>query len=318
MTMQRANTIPNEGSSAELRSVSSDRLKGLIFLVLVYLIWGSTYLAIRVAVADGGGFPPFSLGAVRLSSAGVLVLVWAAALGRPLRLSRTQLAQQAAAGWLLWLGGNGLVVWALTRVSSGYAALLMGATPIFVALLEAARDRRAPTPRAGLGLALGLGGIAALSGPELAGGDGRAALVGLIALLLAAFSWALGTVYQQRARSPIDPLVAAGYMLLFAGIGFGIVAVLRAEPTPTPTIGAWWSLGYLVVVGSVVGFASYIYALRLLPASLVMTHAYVNPVVAVVLGWAWLGEPFTGWTWLGSALVLLGVYQVFRARRAVT
>ncbi|HUH03351.1 MAG TPA: EamA family transporter [Kofleriaceae bacterium] len=290
----------------------------MIFLGLVYLIWGSTYLAIRVAVADGGGFPPFSLGAVRLVAAGILVLAWAAALGRPLRLSRTQLAEQAAAGWLLWLGGNGLVVWALTRVSSGYAALLMGATPIFVALLEAVRDRRAPTPRAGLGLGLGLGGIAALSGPELAGGDGRTALVGLIALLLAALSWALGTVYQQRARSPIDPLVAAGYMLLLAGIGFGIVALLRAEPTPAPTTGAWWSLAYLVIVGSVVGFASYVYALRLLPADLVMTHAYVNPVVAVVLGWAWLGEPFTGWTWLGSALVLLGVYQVFRARRPVT
>lgn len=316
--MPRANTIPNAGSSAELRSVSESGAKGLICLALVYLIWGSTYLAIRVAVANGGGFPPFSLGAVRLLSAGALVLAWAAALGRPLRLSRTQLAEQAAAGWLLWLGGNGLVVWALTRVSSGYAALLMGATPIFVALLEAVRDRRAPSPRAGLGLVLGLGGIAALSGPELAGGDGRAALVGLIALLLAALSWALGTVYQQRARSPIDPLVAAGYMLLFAGIGFGIVAFLRAEPTPAPTAGAWWSLSYLVVVGSVIGFASYVYALRLLPASLVMTHAYVNPVVAVVLGWAWLGEPFTGWTWLGSALVLLGVYQVFRARRAVT
>lgn len=315
--MPRANTIPNAGSSTELRSVTGSRLEGVIFLGLVYLIWGSTYLAIRVAVADGGGFPPFSLGAVRLVVAGILVLAWAAALGRPVRLSRAQLAEQAIAGWLLWLGGNGLVVWALTRVSSGYAALLMGATPIFVALLEAARDRRAPTPRAGLGLAFGLAGIAALSGPELAG-DGRAALIGLVALLLAAFSWALGTVYQQRARSPIDPLVAAGYMLLFSGIGFAIVAWLRAEPTPSPTVGAWWSLAYLTIVGSVVGFASYIYALRLLPASLVMTHAYVNPVVAVVLGWAWLGEPFTGWTWLGTALVLLGVYQVFRARRAVT
>jgi drug/metabolite transporter (DMT)-like permease len=312
--MRRTTIVPNQAVIAEHGSVA---WKGLLCLGAVYLIWGSTYLAIRVAVADGGGFPPFSLGAVRLSIAGVLVLGWASLLGRSVRLSPRQLLEQGVAGWLLWLGGNGLVVWSLTRVGSGYAALVLGATPIFVAMLEAVRDRRAPTPRASLGLAFGLAGIAALSGPELAA-NGRVAVIGLAALLLAALSWAFGTIYQQRSRDPVDPLVAAGYMLLLAGIGFGLVSIARAEPLPTPTAGAWWSLAYLIVVGSMIGFASYVYALRLLPASLVMTHAYVNPVVAVVLGWAALGEPFTAWTWAGTGLVLVGVYQVFRARRALT
>lgn len=310
--MQRSNTIQSTGLIAVRRPIP---WKGLFFLAVVYLVWGSTYLAIHVAVSPEGGMPPFALGAMRLSTAGALMLGWAAATGRPVRMPARELVTHATLGTLLWLGGNGLVVWALTRTSSGYAALLMGAMPIFAALLDAGLARRAPSRRAVLGLILGVAGIAALSAPELRTG-GAAVLGGMIALTLAALSWAVGSVYGSRHPISVDSTVSSGWVLLFGGVGFGLVSLLRGEPAATPSTDALYALGYLVVVGSVVGFGSYMIALRLLPTDLVMTHAYVNPVVAVILGWWILGEPLSATTWLGAALVLLGVYNVFRGRPA--
>jgi len=308
--MQRSNTIQSTGLIAVRRRIP---WKGLFFLAVVYLVWGSTYLAIHVAVSPEGGMPPFALGAMRLGTAGALMLGWAAVTGRTVRLPGRELVTHATLGTLLWLGGNGLVVWALTRTSSGYAALLMGAMPIFAALLDAGLARRAPSRRAVLGLILGVAGIAALSAPELRAG-GAAVLGGMIALTLAALSWATGSVYGSRRPVTVDSTVSSGWVLLFGGAGFGLVSLLRGEPTATPSTEALYALAYLIVIGSVVGFGSYMIALRLLPTDLVMTHAYVNPVVAVILGWWLLGEPLSPTTWVGAALVLLGVYNVFRGR----
>jgi len=286
---------------------------GPVLLAVVYLVWGSTYLGIRVAVRGDGGFPPFVLGAVRLGSAGVLLLGLAALAGRPVRPGRGELAVHATSGLLLWLGGNGLVVWALRRVDSGYAALLMSLTPVFVVMLQAAASRRAPGVAVGRALLLATAGIAVLSGPALAGG-GAADALGLAALVAAALSWAVGTLYQQRRAIAADPLASAGWQLVFAGVGFAAVAALSGESLPAPSPQSWAAMAYLVVVGSVLGFGSYVWALRLLPVPVVMTHAYVNPVVAVVLGWAVAGEPLTVWTWAGTGLILLGVVEVLRRR----
>ncbi|HTM21213.1 MAG TPA: EamA family transporter [Kofleriaceae bacterium] len=283
----------------------------MALLGVVYLVWGSTYLGIRVAVRGEGGFPPFVLGAVRLGSAGVILLALTAMMGRPVRAARAELASHATSGLLLWVGGNGLVVWALQRVDSGYAALLMSLTPIFVVLLEAGLARRAPGVALGRALLLGTAGIGLLSAPALAGAGGVDAL-GLAALVLAALSWAIGTLYQQRRHVDSDPLAAAGWQLVFAGLGFAAVALLRGEAAPSPSPQAWAALAYLVVVGSVLGFGSYVWALRLLPGPIVMTHAYVNPVIAVLLGWALIGEPLTLWTWAGTGLILLGVVETLR------
>jgi drug/metabolite transporter (DMT)-like permease len=222
----------------------------------------------------------------------------------------------AVSGVLLWVGGNGLVVWALQRVDSGYAALLMSLTPIFVVLTEAMLRRRAPGVAVGRALALGTGGIALLSAPALA--SGGADLLGLAALVLAALSWAIGMIYQQRHVDGGDPLASAGWQLVFAAIGFAVVAVVRGESLPSPSAEALGALAYLVLVGSVLGFGSYVWALRLLPAQVVMTHAYVNPVIAVVLGWMLLGEPLTIWTWAGTGLILLGVVETLRRRDDAT
>jgi drug/metabolite transporter (DMT)-like permease len=179
-------------------------------------------------------------------------------------------------------------------------------------MLEAGMARRAPGVAIGRALAFGSAGIALLSAPAIAGGGADAA--GLAALVLAALSWAVGTVYQQRRDAGGEPLAAAGWQLVFAGLGFAAVAAVRGEAAPSPSAEAWGALAYLVLVGSVLGFGSYVWALRLLPAPVVMTHAYVNPVIAVILGWMLLGEPLTLWTWAGTGLILCGVVETLRRR----
>ncbi len=288
------------------------RTRGLVCLGLVYLIWGSTYLAIHYAVRGADGFPPFTLGAARLSIAGVLMVLWAALAGQRVLLGWRDYVSLASVGCMLWLGGNGLVIWAVTRVDTGYAALLMASMPIWIVVIESVLDRRAPTRATRRAIAFGTAGIAALSAPRLAGAE--ASIAGSAAVIIAAISWAAGSVYQQRRPSSVAPMTSAGYQLLFASLGFAVVALVRGEPMPSPNAGAWGALVYLIVIGCVVGFGGYVYALRELPAGLVMTHAYVNPVVAVLLGWLFVGEAVTLWTWLGTSLVLFGVAEVFRTR----
>jgi drug/metabolite transporter (DMT)-like permease len=219
----------------------------------------------------------------------------------------------AASGLLLWVGGNGFVVWAEQRAESSYAALLVSSAPVWAALLEAALDRRAPTVLLAAALLVGLGGVGLLVAPALVAGatvDAPSAL----ALILAAVTWGLGSVLQRRQPVTVPPLVSAGYQLLFGAGGLALAALLAREPLPTPTAEAWAAWGYLVVFGSLCGFTSYVQVLHLLPTSVAMTYAYVNPVIAVLLGALVLGEAITPAMLGGMALVLLGVAGVFRDR----
>jgi drug/metabolite transporter (DMT)-like permease len=286
---------------------------GLAYLLVVYVVWGSTYLAIRVAVREGAGFPPFTLAALRVLVAGSVILLWAAASRRPLRLTRREALVLAASGLLLWVGGNGLVVWAEQRAESSYAAVLVSSAPVWVALLEAALDRRVPSALLVGSLLAGLAGVALLAAPALAAGATVDA-ASVLALILAAVTWGIGSVLQRRRPASVPPLVSAGYQLLFGAAGLALVALVAREPQPTPTPEAWLAWGYLVVFGSLLGFTSYIQALHLLPTSVSFTYAYVNPVIAVILGALVLGEVITPWMLGGMALVLLGVAGVFRDR----
>ncbi len=291
-------------------------LDAYLSLLIVYIVWGSTYLAIRIGVREGSGFPPFTLSASRVLAAGILMFAWALLSRRRIRLSRRELAALAVSGVLLWGGGNGLVTWAEQRADSGYAALIIGATPIWGALLEALLDRRLPSWRLALSLLIGFAGIALLSLPVLQAG-GTADLAGLAALLLAAVSWAAGTVLFGRARLDLSVRVSAAYQQLFGSVALAMGVVFLGEPAPDPVpeaVAAWF---YLLLFGSLIGYTAYIRVLRLLPTNLVMTYAYVNPVIAVLLGWAILREPITGWMLAGAALVLVGVAGVFRQRRSV-
>ena len=287
---------------------------GLLHLGVVYLVWSSTYLAIRFAVREGAGFPPFTLGLLRAVVAGAVLLVWARLSGRHLRLTRREVGLLAASGILLWVGGNGLVSLAETRADSGLAALMIAGVPIWGALIEAIIDRRPPTLQLAAALLIGFSGIAVLTLPQLLSGV-RADVIAVLALLGAGLFWAMGSVLQARKPTGLPSRVSAGYQMLFGALGFAVVVLLVGEPQPTPTTAAWLAWGYLVLFSSILAFTSYVTALRVLPTRIAMTYAYVNPVLAVLLGWIILNEHITAWTLAGSALVLLGVGGVFRERR---
>jgi drug/metabolite transporter (DMT)-like permease len=296
-------------------STSRNRLDpvGLGNLFVVYLVWSSTYLAIRLAVREGAGFPPFTLGFMRAAVAGVILLAWNRLRGENLKLTRQELFTLAASGVLLWLGGNGLVTFAEQRADSGLAALMVSASPIWAALIEAVIDRRLPSLQLTLALLVGFGGIALLTTPALMSGV-RADTIAILALIGAPVTWAAGSVLQARRPVKHAPRTSSAYQMLFGAVGFALVIFLVKEPLPTPTQEAWLAWLYLLVFGSLFAFTSYVIALRLLPTRIVMTYAYVNPVLAVVLGWIVLGEQITWWTVAGTALVLLGVAGVFRER----
>jgi len=288
-------------------------IQGFVHLAVVYVVWGSTYLAIRLAVREGAGFPPFALGALRVLIAGGFLLAWAAFRRMRVRLTRSEGITLAIAGLLMWPGANGLVNWAEQRADSSYAALLLGSIPIWAAVIGATLDRRRPTLRLVLSLFIGFAGVGLLTAPKLVHAEGADAL-SILVLLVAPITWAAGSILQTRRPVSVSPWVSAAYLHLFGGVGFVVLFFATREPLPTPTSAAWGALGYLIVAGSIGAFTSFIRTLRLLPINVAMTYAYVNPVIAAILGWGLLKEPITPAILGGTALILLGVWGVFRER----
>ena len=286
---------------------------GLIHLLVVYVVWGSTYLAIRVAVREGAGFPPFTFGALRVLVAGVLLLLWAGWSRARIKPSRKELWTLAVSGLLLWTGGNGMVIWAEHNISSAYAALLVSSTPMWAVIVETIVDRVAPSALLILSLIIGFLGTALLSFPILRSGT-SADFLSVVGLMLASLSWSSGSIFQNRHPVGLGVRASSAYQQLFGSAGFILLALILNEPTPRPTAEAWYAWGYLVVIGSVIAFTSFVQALRLLPTGIVFTYAYVNPVIAVFLGWLILSEPVTVWTIGGASLVLVGVAGVFHQK----
>ncbi len=286
-------------------------LAGLLNLFVTYIVWGSTYLAIRVAVREGAGWGPFWLGAARVLVAAAVLFAVNRLRGTRLRPSRLEFGILAATGLLLWVGGNGAVNWAETRIDSGLAALIVGTMPLWVAFLEGLIDRRLPSLLLSLSLVTGFAGLVVLTYPKIRDGV-TSDLLGIIVVVGAAVSWGLGSIIVNRRRLELDPIVVASWQQLVGGVGFAVIALAVREPLPQPTAEAWMAWAYLVVFGSLFAYTSFIYALKLLPTTVVMTYAYVNPVIAVLLGWLILSEPITGYTVTAMALIVTGVYGVFR------
>ncbi len=289
------------------------RYQGFIHLMIVYVVWGSTFLGIRVAVREGSGFPPFIMAGTRILISSIILFVIAIIMKQRLRPTRAELFIVAASGLLLWTMGNGLVTWSEQRIHAGPAALVIATVPIWASLMEACLDRRAPTLLLLGSLGLALFGVAVISIPFLSNGV-RADAISIIALLLSSLSWAAGTVLQSRRKVELEIYANSGYQNLFGALGFMSLSLLLNEPAPSPIPEAWIAWAYLIVFGSVIGFSSYVQTLRLLPLSVATTNAYVNPVVAVILGAIILSEPVTLYTVVGTLLVLLGVAGVFRER----
>lgn len=290
-------------------------IKGLLNLVVVYLVWGSTYLFIRVAVREGSGFPPFAMAASRLLCAAAILFPLAWVLKHRLSVSRSELRLLAVSGVVLWLGGNGMVTWAERHADSGYAALIIGTTPIWAVILEAILDREIPSPLLVLSLLVGFTGLGVLVWPVLQKGV-RADFTSTLALLVAAVLWPAGSLWIQRSPPKSTSVVVAAYQQFFGAIGLTAAMLLAAEPWPQPNPSAWAGWAYLVLAGSVISFTSYVIAVRTLPITVVTTYAYVNPVIAVLLGRVVLDERITSSTLLGMILILVGVAGVFRHRHS--
>ena len=286
---------------------------GFLPLLVIYLVWSSTYLAIRIAVREGAGFPPFTLALARMTSAGMLLLGWAWLRKYKLKPTKNELWVLALSGLLLMTGGNGMVVWAEQRAESTLAALLVAASPIWTAIIEAVIDRKMPSGKLLGALLTGFVGIGVLAVPGSLNGI-SADLWSTLALLFAGFSWSMGSVLQSRRPVSLRPLVSSGYQMLLGSTGLLALMLLMKEPVPQPTTEAWLALGYMVLFGSVLAFTAFVTALKTLPIKIVMTYTYVNPVIALLLGWAILGEQITIWMIGGMTLVLVGVWGVFRER----
>jgi len=297
-------------SSPGERSIEA---RGIVNLFIVYIVWGSTYLAIRIAVRPGSGIPPFTLGMVRILIAGSLMLLISALRRSSMRPTRKELVVMACSGVLLWTGGNGMLNWAEQRIDSSLAALLIATVPLWMVLMESILYRKKPSSGLVLSLIVGFAGIALLSVTTLQTGD-MGDILSLLALVLASISWTLGSLLQSRMPVSLSIEVSAGYQQIFGGLGFVVLVLLTGEPRPTPTTDAWLAWGYLIFVGSLIGFTAYVRILQLLPMSVAMTYAYVNPVVALFLGAVILSEPLHITTLAGAALVLFGVAGVFRER----
>jgi drug/metabolite transporter (DMT)-like permease len=285
----------------------------LFHLLVIYIVWGSTYLAIRVVVREGSGFPPFTMGTMRVCVAGVILLLWGWLRKNRIKPTRAEWVTLIVSGLLLWTAANGLVMWAEVRADSSLTALIVAAMPIWAAIIEAILNRKIPSALLSLSLVVGFAGIGLLAAPNLTSGV-RADLLPTIALIIAPICWALGSVLQARRPVKLSPRVNSGYQMLAGGAGFLVPMIIMREPFPTPNQEAWLAWGYLVVFGSLLAYTSFVTVLGLLPVNIVMTYAYVNPMIAVILGYLILQEEITAWTVGGSIFVMLGVAGVFRDR----
>jgi drug/metabolite transporter (DMT)-like permease len=286
----------------------------------VYLVWGSTYLAIRFAVET---LPPLLMAGARFVIAGGILLLWARLRGRAGGPTKMDWTTGLVSGALLLLGGNGAVVWAEQMVPSGIAALLVAVVPLWMVLLDWLRPGgRRPAAAVFVGLALGLAGLALLVGPSALGGSGGGtiSLVGAGVLMVGSLSWAVGSLYTKRAPRPSSANNGSGTQMLAGGLCLLLVGVLSGEVSRLDLghASSQSVLGflYLVSFGSLIGFTAYVYLLAHTTAAKAATYAYVNPVVAVLLGWALAHEPVTPKTLIAAAVILASVAIITVARDA--
>ena len=287
----------------------------------IYLIWGSTYLAIKYAIES---VPPFLMTGARFLVAGAALYGWSAlrpgpGLPPPASTRATLRAWREAfiVGALLIVGGTALVGWAELSVPSGITSLILATTPLWMVVLEGLSSTRAPAPRVLAGVAVGFGGLAILIWPSIMSPGAGIDLLGVAALAAAALTWSAGALYSRRvavpgsaARTTGMQMLAGAVLSLVLGIAFGEHRSLSVAAITPASLAA---IAYLVIAGALVGFSAYLWLMRVSTPSRVATHAYVNPVVAVLLGWAVLGEAVTIRTGIAMAVIVAAVVLIVSA-----
>lgn len=290
---------------------TSKRTKLWLAFAAVYIVWGSTYLAMKFGVAT---IPPYLMLGSRFLISGLILFGWARLRGSP-PPSRREWLDAAIVGALLLAGGNGAVGWAVQRVPSGIAALLVASVPLWMVVIDWARpEGERPSLFVGLGLLTGLVGVAVLALPGSTSGPAPASGLGAFVLMLGSISWAAGSIYSRQAEHPAAAemytalqMITGGAALLTIGIAAGEIS--RFHPS-TVTMSSFLGWLYLVTFGSLVGFTAYVYLLRETTPAKATTYAYVNPIVAVLLGWAFANESIAPRTILAAGIILASVAMI--------
>jgi drug/metabolite transporter (DMT)-like permease len=288
----------------------------VVAFALVYVSWGTTYLAIKRGVQDEQ-LPPWLFSGSRVCLAGILLLGFLAVRGQTLRLTRRDLAALLVGGLLLFVGGNGILTLAQRTLPSGVAAVLGATTPLCIALVELCWPGGDRLGRRGwLGLLLGLAGVVILLSPRLHDPVSLGSDLGPFLLLTSSLLWAFGAVYMRYRRVQTPSFTAAGYQMLFGGGALALIGLTAGEAGQLSperlTPGAVWAFCHLLVFGSLVGFVAFNWLLGHVSAAQVGTHSYVNPIIAVLVAWAVDHEPLTLAVLGGIGVILLGVALVRR------
>lgn len=283
------------------------RAKVLWAFAAVYIIWGSTYLAIRFGIET---IPPFLMGAMRFLTAGSILFLWRALGGAP-RPTLAEWRGAAIVGGLMLVGGNGAVMWAEQHVASGVVALIVAIVPLWMVLLDWLWQRNAaPTLRVVTGVLLGFGGIALLIGPGSLSAGGIH-LGAALAVVLGSLAWAMGSLYSRRVTPSGRPFQAIAMQMLAGGTGLLLLGLVTGEAGRLDwaqvSLRSALSVIYLAVFGSIIAYTAYVWLLGHVNPARVSTYAYVNPVVAVLLGWGLAGEALTLRMVLASAVIVAGV-----------
>jgi len=277
----------------------------------VYVIWGSTYLAIRFAIET---IPPLTMASARFAIAGTILYGWSRARGAA-RPTARQWRDASVVGTLLLGGGNGAVVLAEQWVPSGLAALLVATVPLWLVLLDVLVGSGVrPSARSGAGLLVGLAGVALLTGAPGMGAGGAHELIGMALLLAGSFVWAAGSLFARYASTPPRPRLWVGMQMLSGSLVLAVMALATGElSTFDPALvsaKSLWSLAYLIVFGAIVGYTAYIWLLGVSTPARVGTYAYVNPIVALLLGWALAGEPLSFRSIAAGSIILVSVVVI--------
>jgi len=287
------------------------RARILAAFIAVYIVWGSTYLAIRYAVQT---IPPFVMVGTRFIVSGVILYAWARWRGSP-RPTSAQWKDATVTGALMLCCGNGAVSWAEQRVPSGIASLLVAVVPLWMVLVDWLRPR-GERPRAVVvaGVIVGLVGLAVLVGPASLNGKGDVDSTGAIVLILGSLAWAAGSVFNRHGSRPDSAAMSTGLQMIGGSIALLLLGVMRGELAQLHvreiSAASWAGWIYLVTFGSLVGFTAYIYLLQTVSPAKASTYAYVNPLVAVLLGWAIAGESVTVRSLGAAAIILAGVAMI--------
>jgi drug/metabolite transporter (DMT)-like permease len=294
-------------------SASSPSFLVIASFLAVYVIWGSTYFAIRVGLES---FPPLLLAGTRHIGAGILLCLLFRKRGT--RPTKQQWSTTAITGVLLLFAGNGGVCWAEQSVPSGITALLVATVTLWMVLVDWLRPGgHRPSARVMVGIAIGFAGLLIMVGPAHLGNSGRVNPVGGAVLVMASLAWACGSLYSKHGALPSSPLLGAGMQALCGGAVLWIVGLLSGEAAhfhlESVTPRAWLAVGYLVVFGSCIGFSAYLYILKKSTAARVATYAFVNPIVALLIGWGLGGEGLSGRTLLAGTVILTAVVLVITA-----